>query len=89
MLYLLAFQEGFEPQALRSLAEDPRLRERPEIVEAWVQELAAARSERERLGLEAESLLARNEALAAEIPWGVKASTRRLAGQIARRLRRT
>ncbi|MCE5229907.1 B12-binding domain-containing radical SAM protein [bacterium] len=81
MLYLLAEQPGFDPALLDKLVDDQHLRAHPEIVEAWVRQLAKAAEEKE-------ALRGRIGQLERNFPWGIKRATQHLADQVAARLRR-
>ena len=81
MLILLAGQPGVPMEVIGSLVKDPYLREHPEIIEKWAQDLARAGEERAALEKEAKRL-------AAQMPWGINRATKHWVGQVRNRLAR-
>jgi len=81
MLCILAGMPGVPPVILPALADDAYLRDHPEILEKWAQQIETADAEKKA----AESRL---KELDAAMPWGIKRATRHFARQVANRLAR-
>lgn len=93
MLYLLAAQPGFDNRLLARLVDDQHLRAHPEIVEAWVQQLARAAEDQQRadreltaVRRERENLTRRVAGLEHQMPWGIKRAGKHLLNQVGRKL---
>ena len=89
MLYLLAFQPGFDPKMLDLLVDDPHLRAHPEVIEAWVRQLAGLGEENTILKTQYDAKTRQYDALSGQMPWGVKRAAVHLGDQVRTRLTKT
>lgn len=88
MLYLLAVEPGYDHRQLTTFADNPHLREHPEILESMLQQLWKAREDKELAERQAKSLERQMTEVQTKMPWGVKRATRHLASQVRSKLTR-